>query len=46
MKYHKKKLLEGLKIGTEGGVVTTFGALNPTSDQAKHPADNAADRYD
>lgn len=30
LKYHKKKLLAGLKI--EDGIVTTYGASNPITD--------------
>ncbi len=32
LKYHKRKLLEGVNIGTEAGIVTTFGAFAPTTD--------------
>lgn len=32
LRYHKKKLLEGVNIGTEAGIVTTFGAGAPTTD--------------
>ena len=28
IKYHRKKILEGLKLTTEGGIVTTFGAVS------------------
>jgi hypothetical protein len=32
LKYHKKKLLEGIAVGGEGGIVTTYGATSGTSD--------------
>ena len=46
LKFHRKKILAGLNIGTEGGIVTTFGALNPGSDHAKQLGDKDQNTYD